>query len=162
MSIDWPVKSEDIDKLITNLEKEFAKKVIELKQKTNLISKLKISLEENKIKSREAEAKLEYVKQETKKLENNLEKLKLKLAFMEKEVKDIRKIIESKEKQKSNFNLENKRLMEKLNQLLSQINKLRFSSSENILKEIKESLSIKGFLSEKEFEELIKNVDIKE
>ncbi|MFX0178962.1 MAG: hypothetical protein ACFE78_02155 [Candidatus Hodarchaeota archaeon] len=158
MSIDWPVKSEDIDEVIRNLEKELTEKVLEINQKDELISKLKISLEELKIKSREVKAKLEYVKEEIVKLENSLEKMKLKLAFIEKEVEEIRITIKAKENQNSNFNLENKKLHEKLNQLHSQISKLRFSSSEKVQKEIKEILSLKGFLSEKEFEELIKNV----
>ncbi|MFX1495371.1 MAG: hypothetical protein ACFFBZ_13895, partial [Promethearchaeota archaeon] len=120
------------------------------------------NLEKHKIKSTEVKAKLEYVKEEITNLENNLQKIKLKLAFIKKEAEDIRKTIKFKEKQNLNFNLENKKLKGKLNQINSHISKLRLSSSENILKEINESISLKGFLSEKEFEELIKNIDIKE
>ncbi|MFW9947795.1 MAG: hypothetical protein ACFFDX_13305 [Candidatus Odinarchaeota archaeon] len=162
MSIDWPVKSEDLDEVIANLEKELNEKVIEIKQKNELISELKINLEKHNIKSTEVKAKFEYVKEEITKLENNLQKIKLKLAFIKKEAEDIRKTIKFKEKQNLNFNLENKKLKGKLNQINSRISKLRLSSSENILKEINESISLKGFLSEKEFEELIKNIDIKE
>ena len=74
MSINWPIKSEDIDEVINNLEKELTKKDIEIKQKNKVISELISSLEEHKIKSREVKAKLEYVKEEITKLENNLEK----------------------------------------------------------------------------------------
>lgn len=162
MSINWPIKSEDIDEVINNLEKELTKKDIEIKQKNERISELISSLEEHKIKSREVKAKLEYVKEEITKLENNLEKSKLKLAFIDKEVEDIKKNVESKTQENFNFNLENKKLREKLNQLDSHINKLRFSSLDNVLKEIKETLSLKGFLAEEDFEELIKNIDVKE
>ncbi|MFX1495370.1 MAG: hypothetical protein ACFFBZ_13890, partial [Promethearchaeota archaeon] len=48
MSIDWPVKSEDLDEVIANLEKELNEKVIEIKQKNELISELKINLEKHK------------------------------------------------------------------------------------------------------------------
>ena len=157
---DWPVKSEDINVIITNLEKELAKKDIEIKQKNELISELNSFLEEHKVKSREVKAKLEYVSEEIKKMESALEKTKLKLAFIDKEVEDIRKNVESKENHNLKFNLENKELREKLNELHSNISNLRLSSSENIIKEISKSISLKGFLSEKEFEELIKNADV--
>lgn len=162
MSIDWPVKSEDIDEVIKNLEKELAKKDIEITQKNKLISELNSRLEEHTVKSREVKAKLEYASEEIERMENILEKSKLKLAFIDKEVEDIRKHVESKENNNLKFNLENKELREKLNQLHSKNSNLRLSSSENIIKEINKSISLKGFLSEKEFEELIKSVDMKE
>jgi chromosome segregation ATPase len=162
MSINWPIKSEDIDEVINNLEKELTKKEIEIKQKNRLISELTSSLEEHKIKSREVKAKIEYVNEEITKLENNLEKSKLKLAFIDKEVEDIKKNIVSKEQENFKFNLKNKKLRERVNQLDSYIKKLRFLNLNNVLKEIKETLSIKGFLVEEEFEELIKNIDVKE
>ena len=162
MSINWPIKSEDIDEVINNLEKELTKKELEIKQKNRLISELTSSLEEHKIKSREIKAKLEYVNEEITKLENNLEKSKLKLAFIDKEVEDIKKNVVFKEQENFNFNLKNKKLRERFNQLDSSINKLRFLNLNNVLKEIKEILSIKGFLAEEEFEELIKIIDVKE
>ena len=159
---DWPVKSEDINGIITNLEKELTKKEIEIKQQNQLISELITSLGEHRNKSREVKAKLGYVEEELKKLEIILEKSKLKLAFIDKEIEEIRNNVISKEHEVSYFNLENKTLKEKFNQIESQIKKLSFSSLDNILKEIRETLSYKGFLSKKEFEDLIKNMSIKE
>ena len=159
---DWPVKSEDINGIITNLEKELTKKEFEIKQQNQLIDELISSLGEYRNKSREVKAKLEYVKEELKKLEIVLEKSKLKLAFIDKEIEEIRNNFVSKESKVSYFNLENKTLREKLNLIESQIKKLRFSSLDNLLKEIKETLSYKGFISKKEFEDLIKNMSIKE
>jgi len=159
---DWPVKSEDINGIITNLEKELTIKEIEIKQQNQLISELIKSSEEYRNKSREVKAKLEYVEEELKKLEITLEKSKLKLAFIDKEIEEIRNNVVLKEHEVSYFNLENKTLKEKINQVESQIKKLRFSSLDNTLKEIKETLSYKGFLSKKEFEDLIKNMSIKE
>lgn len=162
MSIDWPVKSEDIKDLIINLEKELTKKDIEIRKKNELINKLISSIEENKTKYREIKAKLEYVKEEIKKLENHLEKSRLKLVFMDKEVEDIKKTIESKKKQKYDYNLENKMLKDKFNHLYPHNDKFSISASEKILKQIKESLFLKGFLSEKEYEELIPTMNLKE
>ena len=159
---DWPVKSEDINGIITNLEKELTKKEFEIKQQNQLIDELISSLGEYRNKSREVKAKLEYVIEELKKLEIVLEKSKLKLAFIDKEIEEIRNNVVSKECKVSYFNLENKTLREKLNLIESQIKKLRFSSLDNLLKEIKETLSYKGFISKKEFEDLIKNMSIKE
>ena len=124
---DWPVKSEDINGIITNLEKELTKKEFEIKQQNQLIDELITSLGEHRNKSREVKAKLEYVEEELKKLVIALEKSKLKLVFIDKEINEIRNNVVSKEQEVTYFNLENKILRVKLNQIESQIKKLRFS-----------------------------------
>lgn len=158
---DWPFKSEDIDDIITNLEKKIVEKDLEITQQSQQIKELITSLEEYRNKFRIVNAKVEYVEEEFKKLKNASEKSKLKLTFLGKEIGELRNKLVSKQHRLSSLNLENKHLKEKIKQIESQLIMLSISSFNNLLKTIKEVLSHKGFLSKKEFEDQIKSIDFK-
>ncbi|MFX1321303.1 MAG: coiled-coil domain-containing protein [Promethearchaeota archaeon] len=154
MSINWSFKPKDLKRTIDDLEKKIKIKYVENKQKKEEINILLSKLENNSDNIRDIESKLEYAEGEINVLNDKLEKLNSEILILQREISDLNKDILIKkgkitELRSIKTNLEEKHFLK------VGLNNLK---SDKLIKLIKEILFQKGFLSQKEFEDLTQKI----
>jgi len=154
MSINWSFKPKDLKRTIDDLEKKIKIKNVENEQKKEEINILLNKLGNNSDNIRDIESKLEYAEGEINVLNDKLEKLNSEILILQREISDLNKdILIKKEKitelRSIKTNLEEKHFLK------VGLNNLKL---DKLIKLIKEILFQKGFLSQKEFEDLTQKI----
>ncbi len=160
MSDDWPYVKREPDQIIEDFEKLLSQKEIELKQKNEKIKNLNKDLEISKNNLNEIEAKLDFATQKISDLEEELISSNTKLSSLIAEKEDLLNKVKQLDEELSNLNSKNIELKELISKKEKETQELNSSEFEIILNKIKEILTQKGFLSDKEYEKLEKGEEI--
>ena len=151
MSINWSFKPEDLDKLISELEKSITLKDNEIIQSEKIINKLLETLENRKQTIKNLNSKLEFAENEIHKLYQELENSSSKISSENSEIDQINQLIRKKASELNETILLKEKLRERYS--LKEKDALFFNHLKNLLLQ-------KGFFTLEDYKD-VKNKLIK-